>query len=73
MTINFSKYHGTGNDFVLINGFEQLIPKLEQSIISRICDRHLGIGADGLIILKPDEGLADFKMEYYNADGSLID
>lgn len=70
MTINFSKYHGTGNDFVLLNGFEQLIPVLSQAIIARICDRHLGVGADGLIILRPDEGLADFRMEYYNADGN---
>jgi len=71
MTINFSKYHGTGNDFVLLNGFEQLIPELSQAVIARICDRHRGVGADGLIILRPDEGLADFKMDYYNADGNL--
>lgn len=71
MTINFSKYHGTGNDFVLINGFEQLIPELSQANIARICDRHLGVGADGLIILRPDTGMADFKMDYYNADGNL--
>lgn len=69
MTITFHKYHGTGNDFIVINGFEQVIPELQPAQIARMCDRHLGIGADGLIILRPDKGLLDFGMDYFNADG----
>lgn len=71
MRMNFSKYHGTGNDFVLINGLEQEIPELAPALVARICDRHLGVGADGLIILRPDAGMADFRMDYYNSDGQI--
>lgn len=65
--IKFSKYHGAGNDFIMINCFSQLI-ELTDDIIFKMCDRRLGIGADGLIILLPSEN-HDFKMKYYNCDG----
>lgn len=68
MKINFVKYHGAGNDFVLINGKD--IPELNSSTIKKICDRHFGIGADGLIVIK-DNTTAEYEMLYYNADGNL--
>ncbi|HCL06905.1 MAG TPA: diaminopimelate epimerase [Chitinophagaceae bacterium] len=67
MTIQFYKYQGTGNDFVIIdnrNGNVQLNTKQ----INHICDRRFGIGADGLMLLNTLEGY-DFEMKYYNADG----
>ncbi len=68
MKINFSKYEGAGNDFVLLNG--KTTQTLESSIIKKICNRHFGIGADGLIVIKENTN-ADFEMVYYNADGNL--
>lgn len=65
--INFSKFHGAGNDFIMINAIkEQLL--LSEELIYRMCDRRLGIGADGLILLMPSDN-HDFKMKYYNCDG----
>lgn len=69
MIINFWKYQGNGNDFVILNGRDQLID-LSPDRIALICDRHFGIGADGLMIIQNCE-LADFEMLYYNADGHL--
>lgn len=69
MEIHFEKYHGAGNDFILINGFESN-PELTQKQVFTLCKRHTGIGADGLIIIKPSDQ-ADFYMDYYNADGKL--
>ncbi len=66
-TIQFYKYQGTGNDFVIIP--EQLDLSTEQ--INKLCDRKFGIGADGLILMWPSEkDHTDFEMMYYNADGS---
>lgn len=67
MKISFSKYHGTGNDFIIIDNRKlQWMPKQEE--IARLCDRHLGIGADGLMLLTEKPGY-DFYMTYYNSDG----
>jgi diaminopimelate epimerase len=67
MDISFIKYHGTGNDFILIDnriaGFNP-----EPAVVARLCDRHFGIGADGLILLEKHAS-ADFLMRYYNSDG----
>ncbi len=68
MTINFSKYQGTGNDFVMIDGRQREIA-LSKEQISKLCDRKFGIGADGIIILKNKDGY-DFEMDYINRDGS---
>ena len=67
MNILFHKYHGAGNDFILINCMKNNII-LSQKQIFFLCNRHLGIGADGLIRVLPSES-HDFKMMYYNADG----
>ena len=67
MTVHFFKYHGTGNDFILVDDREDNIRFSEQQI-KKLCDRRFGIGADGLILLKDLPGV-DFKMVYFNADG----
>jgi diaminopimelate epimerase len=68
MKLTFYKYHGTGNDFILINNFESKISlKIEQ--IAFLCHRNFGIGADGLMLLSKSENY-DFEMEYYNSDGT---
>ena len=65
--IAFSKYHGTGNDFILIDDRKQKFP-LQCDLIKKLCHRHYGIGADGLILLAPSEK-ADYAMRMFNADG----
>jgi len=66
---SFSKYHGAGNDFLLFLDFEENFPISE---VARLCDRHLGIGADGLILAR-DSKEGDFQMVFFNADGSSAD
>ena len=66
-SIEFIKYHGTGNDFILIDNRPGHI-KLSREDIAWLCHRRLGIGADGLMLLLPSSD-HDFEMKYYNADG----
>ncbi|HET9418822.1 MAG TPA: diaminopimelate epimerase [Chthoniobacterales bacterium] len=69
MQLRFTKMNGAGNDFVMIDnraGDLQLQP--EQ--IVRFCDRHRGVGADGILLLEPAQNGADFRMRYYNRDGA---
>ena len=66
--MQFSKWQGIGNDFVLINGFVEQIEDYTAAAIA-ICDRHFGIGADGLVIVLPSN-CADFRMRIFNSDGS---
>jgi diaminopimelate epimerase len=68
MQINFSKYHGAGNDFIMIDG-RSLERPLHEDEVAFLCHRYFGIGADGVIVVEPD-AKRDFKMRYYNADGS---
>ncbi|PLW92483.1 MAG: diaminopimelate epimerase [Marinilabiliales bacterium] len=71
MSIRISKYHGAGNDFLIVD--QKLAePFLTQEIIKKLCHRRFGIGADGLIVLSR-EGGTDFTMEYYNSDGNLAE
>ena len=69
MLLNFYKYQGTGNDFVIIDNRHDIFPKNNAKLINFLCDRRFGVGADGLILLEEDNE-ADFKMVYYNADGN---
>ena len=69
MNLSFYKYQGTGNDFVMIDNRAKIFPKGKSDIISRICDRNFGIGADGIILIEEEKSY-DFKMIYFNADGS---
>ncbi|NQV42869.1 MAG: diaminopimelate epimerase [Candidatus Marinimicrobia bacterium] len=67
-SIDFYKYVGAGNDFVIFECWDEDMQISEQQIVN-ICDRRFGIGADGVMILQ-SHPTADFKMNYYNADGS---
>lgn len=69
MLIQFEKYQGNGNDFIIVDNRDDAL-KLSSETIRKLCDRHFGIGADGLIILKKSREY-DFEMEYYNSDGNL--
>jgi diaminopimelate epimerase len=65
--LRFSKMNGAGNDFVVIDNCDGLI-KLSAQQIRLLCDRHRGIGADGVLLVEPSS-LADFRMRYFNSDG----
>ena len=71
MRLQFYKYQGTGNDFVIIDNRQLLFPKNDTKLVAHLCDRRFGVGADGLMLLEnattPTE---DFVMIYYNADGN---
>lgn len=64
--MEFYKYHGTGNDFILVKE----VPAHPSKVAKKICDRHFGIGADGLIYPETSK-VADIKFNYYNMDGSI--
>lgn len=68
MQFQFSKWHGAGNDFVIVDGFTNRIDDYRETAIAA-CDRHFGIGADGLVVILPSEK-ADFQMRIFNSDGS---
>ena len=68
MHIAFEKYHGAGNDFIMIDNRNLPFDATNHKLIKSLCDRHFGIGADGLILLEKSE-TSQFKMIYYNADG----
>lgn len=65
----FTKMHGLGNDYVCINCFRERVED-PSGFARTLCDRHYGIGADGLILICPSK-VSDFKMEIYNSDGSV--
>ena len=66
--LHFTKMNGAGNDFVLIDNRAGEV-HLNRSQIANLCDRHRGIGADGILLLEKPSNRADFRMRYFNADG----
>ncbi|BAX81258.1 diaminopimelate epimerase [Labilibaculum antarcticum] len=68
MKVEFSKYQGTGNDFVLIDNRNNIIDANNFTLIKKLCDRRFGVGGDGLMLLDNASGF-DFRMRYYNSDG----
>jgi diaminopimelate epimerase len=69
--MRFAKYHGTGNDFVMVEDLDDAI-RLSSSLVAAACDRRRGVGADGVIRIAPADE-ADFFMDYYNADGEAAE
>jgi len=68
MKIKFQKYQGTGNDFVILDNRNNEYSNLDTAQVKRLCDRHFGIGADGLMMMNNKAGY-DFEMLYFNSDG----
>ena len=69
--IPFSKWHGTGNDFILVDDRDAILPDDATAVAQRLCDRHFGVGSDGLILLRqPGMDGPDYHMEFLNPDGS---
>ena len=69
MRVDFHKYHGNGNDFILIDNRTGFLNDINQKSIKYLCERRFGIGADGLILLNKSTEY-DFEMKYYNSDGN---
>ena len=64
--------NGAGNDFIILNNLTLQLPSHRFPLLAKtLCERHLSIGADGLMVVDTPESDADFKMRFYNADGSL--
>lgn len=70
MSIAFSKYHGLGNDFILVDNRQQPDPVLTPDQAIKLCDRNFGIGADGVIFALPGQNGTDYTMRIFNSDGS---
>ncbi len=70
MMIPFAKMHGIGNDFILMNEKDLNVTLNISDLAASVCHRRFGIGADGLMIVRPSS-IADARMDYYNSDGSL--
>jgi diaminopimelate epimerase len=69
MIVPFKKYHGTGNDFVMIDNMAGTVHLSDKDVV-KICDRHFGIGSDGLILLEKAKDGLHFSMNFFNPDAS---
>ena len=70
--MEFWKMNGAGNDFIIINNMDSSISADRWPYIAKtLCHRHMSIGADGLMAVERAEGEADYKMNFYNSDGSV--
>ena len=72
MKLRFTKMHGLGNDFVVIDGVSQAL-FLNPECLRRIADRHLGVGCDQILLVEKAEGDADFRYRIFNADGGEVE
>lgn len=70
MSIEFAKYHGLGNDFILIDNRSSSEPVITPEQAVKLCDRHFGIGADGVIFALPGQDGTNYSMRIFNSDGS---
>lgn len=70
MAVEFAKYHGLGNDFILVDNRASEEPRLTPDDAIKWCDRHFGIGADGVIFVLPGQEGTDYTMRIFNSDGS---
>lgn len=70
MTLEFSKYHGLGNDFILIDNRHQSQPLVSPEEVVKLCERHFGVGADGVILVLQGQDGCDYTMRIFNSDGS---
>ncbi|MEL6461274.1 MAG: diaminopimelate epimerase [Cyanobacteria bacterium J06621_15] len=70
MAINFTKYQGLGNDFILVDNRSSSEPEVTPDQAIKLCDRHFGVGADGVIFALPGENGTDYTMRIFNSDGS---
>lgn len=70
-TIAFTKMHGAGNDFVVLDGVSAPLPPIDR-IARHLADRHFGIGCDQILVVRPSAS-ADFRMEIFNADGGQVE
>jgi diaminopimelate epimerase len=71
-SLSFTKLHGTGNDFVVFDGIRDSLPENLEALARRASDRHFGIGADQVLVVRESDD-ADYRMEIYNADGSQVE
>ncbi len=71
MRVSFVKMHGLGNDFVVLDGRADVLPRIDTALARRLADRHTGIGCDQLIVLAPST-VADFAMRIFNPDGGEV-
>lgn len=67
--MKFTKMQGLGNDFILVDGSKEKLPENLGELSQKLCDRHFGIGADGLVLILPSQ-IADVRMRIFNSDGS---
>ncbi|XP_018492225.1 diaminopimelate epimerase, chloroplastic isoform X1 [Raphanus sativus] len=68
--LHFVKYHGLGNDFILVDNRDSSEPKITQEQAAKLCDRNFGVGADGVIFAMPGVNGTDYAMRIFNSDGS---